>query len=293
MRSIKKRIASAFAILTLATGATLVTSLPSQAAARDGQCQKGEFCYNYNSDLGGSWSDFRSSVRDYGTTTPSCYVFKGSGPGKGKCIKNDAGGYWNRTGKPVTVFFNSIHAGPRSTLKAGTKGRLPSKVYNNNASHKIGAVATSGAKWASPVPSSAVITAREYYPSSGTYHGAVDYSGFSGKFKSACTGTIDSVYIPSDYYKNRNAYKVSGSTNYLWVNCGNGIRMGYAHWYAKDRPSALTKGAKVTAGQQLITVGNQGNSSGKHLHFEVRRNNVKIDGHDFLQSKNVKGLPRE
>lgn len=290
MTTMTHRAASALGVLALAAGAGLATSTPAQAAARDGKCQSGEFCYNYNSDLGGSWSDFTSSVGNYGTSQPDCYEFKGAGAGKGTCIKNDAGGFWNRTGKKVTIFYNSGHAGKAVTVEPGQKGKLPAAVYNDNASHRIGGGGGSTG-WASPVPQSAVITARWTYPSGG-HHGAVDYSGFSGKFSSACNGTIDKVDIDPTY-PNSNAYGVSGSTNYLWVNCGNGIRMGYAHFYERDRPASLKKGAEVTAGQDLIKVGNQGNSSGTHLHFEVRRNGEQIDGHDFLQSKGAKGLPAE
>ena len=70
-------------------------------------------------------------------------------------------------------------------------------------------------------------------------------------------------------------------------NCGGGIRMGYAHFYKRDLPSTLKVGTKVKAGQELVNVGNQGNSSGKHLHFEVRRNGSPIDGHQFLKKLNV------
>lgn len=293
MRTMKNRTATTLGLLALTASAGLATAAPAQAADRDGSCNTGEFCYNYNSDLKGSWSDFKGSVGDYGAKQPGCYEFKGAGAGKGQCIKNEAGGYWNRSSKPVTVFYNSNHGGKSVTLKPGSKGKLPAAVYNNNASHQIGGGGgtTPPGKFASPVPSSAVITARWTYPSGGAHH-AVDYSGFSGKFTSACDGTVDKVDINSTY-ANKNAYGVSGSTNYLWVDCGGGVRMGYAHFYNKDRPSALKVGAKVKAGQQLITVGNQGNSSGKHLHFEVRRNGAQIDGHDFLQSKGVKGLPKE
>ncbi|WP_050671367.1 M23 family metallopeptidase [Luteipulveratus halotolerans] len=299
MRSMKHRTLTGLGVLALTAGGFAAVSGHSaaQAADRNGKCEKGEFCYNFNSDLKGAWSDFTSSVGDYGTTQPSCYDFKGKAKGHGKCIKNDAGGFWNKTNKPVTIYFNSGYAGRSVTVKPGAKGKLPAAVYNNNASHRIGKGGGGGhnpapsGKWASPVPSSAVITARAYY-SSGRYHGAVDYSGFNGKFRSACNGTIDSIAI-NRTYANRNAYGVTGSTNYLWVNCGGGIRMGYAHWYAKDLPSSLKRGTKVKAGQNLVNVGNQGNSSGQHLHFQVERSGKQIDGHDFLQSKGVKGLPRE
>ena len=175
MRTITHRTASAIGLLALAAGTGFATASPAQAADRDGRCDSGEFCYNYNSDLEGSWSDFRSSVGNYGTTQPECYEFKGAGAGKGTCIKNDAGGYWNRSGKPVTVYYNSNNGGASVTLKPGTKGKLPAAVYNNNASHRIGSGGgtTPSGNWASPVPSSAVITARWTYPSGGAHH-AVD-----------------------------------------------------------------------------------------------------------------------
>lgn len=293
MRTMKTRTATALGALALTASGfgALAASPAAEAAGRNGACDPGEFCYNFNSDLKGSWSDFTKSVGDYGTSQPSCYEFKGAGPGKGKCIKNDAGGYWNRTGKTVTVFFNSGFGGKSVQLKPGTKGKLPAAVYNENASHRIGNPPPASGSWASPVPRTAVITARKYY-SSGRYHGAVDYSGFNSKFKSACTGTIDQIKI-NPTYPNSNAEGVSGSTNYLWVNCGGGIRMGYAHFYKRDLPSTLKVGTKVRAGQDLIQVGNQGNSSGRHLHFQVERGGNNIDGHDFLQSKGVKGLPNE
>lgn len=295
MRSMKHRTAAGLGVLALAASgfAAIAMSSGAEAAQRDGKCQTGEFCYNYNSNLKGSWSDFTASVGDLGAKQPSCFEFKSAGAGKGKCVKNEAGGFWNRTNKNVTVYYNAGFAGKSATLKPGAKGKLPAAVYNDNAGHRIGNAPKPpkpSGKWASPVPSTAVITARARY-SNGTYHGAIDYANFSGKFRSACTGKIDKVAI-NKKYANRNAYRVTGSTNYLWVNCGGGIRIGYAHWYAKDRPAALKVGATVKAGQTLMNVGNQGNSSGTHLHFQLERNGSQIDGHDFLQAKGVKGLPR-
>jgi hypothetical protein len=45
----------------------------ASAAARDGGCDSGEFCYYYNSNQAGSVSDFTDSLDDYGTTQPTCY----------------------------------------------------------------------------------------------------------------------------------------------------------------------------------------------------------------------------
>jgi hypothetical protein len=116
----------------------LAAAAPANAAARDGVCNSGEFCYYYNSDEAGSVSDFTGSIADYGTTEPSCYDFKGPGNGKGLCVKNNAASVWNRTGKTVRVFYNSNYGGASQDFAAGAKGNLNATLKNNNASHQIG-----------------------------------------------------------------------------------------------------------------------------------------------------------
>jgi surface antigen len=118
----------------------LATVSPAYAAARNGVCDSGEFCYYYNSNEAGSISDFTTSIADYGTTEPSCYDFKGAGAGKGICVKNNAASVWNRTSKTVTVYFNSNYGGAHQSFAAGAKGNLSATLKNNNASHSIGAV---------------------------------------------------------------------------------------------------------------------------------------------------------
>jgi surface antigen len=133
-------------ILTVTGTAVVITApvlaavSPAYAAARDGHCDSGEFCYYYNSGEAGSISDFTSSLGDYGTTQPSCYDFKGAGNGKGKCVKNNAASVWNRTGKTVTVYYNSNYGGAHQSFAAGAKGNLNATLKNNNASHHIGAL---------------------------------------------------------------------------------------------------------------------------------------------------------
>ncbi|MFC4336359.1 peptidase inhibitor family I36 protein [Salininema proteolyticum] len=105
--------------------------------ARDGSCDRGEFCYYFNSYNEGSVSDFTDSVSDYGTSQPSCYDFKGAGSGQGECIKNNAASVWNRSDKTVRVYYNTGHGGTYQSLSPGYKGQLNSTLYNNNASHKF------------------------------------------------------------------------------------------------------------------------------------------------------------
>lgn len=118
-------------------GVVLIPASPASAASRNGVCESGEFCYYFNSNNQGSVSDFTGSVADYGTKQPSCYDFKGSGDGKGKCIKNAAASVWNRSGKTVRVYYNSNYGGKYQDFKPGAKGNLNSSLKNQNASHEF------------------------------------------------------------------------------------------------------------------------------------------------------------
>jgi hypothetical protein len=129
----------AFAIIT----SVLSVASPASAAARDGVCDNGEFCYYYNSNEAGSVSDFTESIEDYGTTQPTCYEFKGAGNGQGLCVKNEAASVWNRTSKTVVVYYNSDFKGATQSFAAGAKGNLNATLKNNNASHDIGGSAGS------------------------------------------------------------------------------------------------------------------------------------------------------
>lgn len=64
---------------------------------------------------------------------------------------------------------------------------------------------------------------------------------------------------------------------------GGGITTTYGHMAQLD--PALKPGAQVKAGQVLGTQGNTGNSTGPHLHFEVRTNGIFTNPMDFMASK--------
>lgn len=108
-----------------------------------------------------------------------------------------------------------------------------------------------------------------YYRGSGAVHFGVDLaSNDIFNVVSACDGTVKAVLV-NPVYANTNAKGVSGSTNYVWIDCGNNVYMGYAHFFQRDLKPYVTVGAKIGAGTVLFPEGNQGNSSGYHLHFQV------------------------
>lgn len=70
----------------------------------------------------------------------------------------------------------------------------------------------------------------------------------------------------------------SGYGNYAIIDHGNGFTTLYAHLN-----SVFVKpGETVSRGQQVGTMGNTGNSTGAHLHFEIRNNDVPYNPAGYL-----------
>jgi hypothetical protein len=68
------------AALTSASSSVQATSMSAQlTASRDGTCDKGEFCYYYNSGHKGSISDFSDSLGNYGPPSRAATSFKAPG----------------------------------------------------------------------------------------------------------------------------------------------------------------------------------------------------------------------
>lgn len=70
----------------------------------------------------------------------------------------------------------------------------------------------------------------------------------------------------------------SGYGNLIILDHGNGITTYYGHCsklYAKS-------GEEVKAGDKIAAVGSTGNSTGPHLHFEIRKNGVYVNPQKYL-----------
>ena len=120
----------------------------------------------------------------------------------------------------------------------------------------------SGGKLGWPCPASSRITSQYGYRilfGVRDFHTGIDIgAGTGSNICAAESGTV----ILAAYGWN------GGYGNYMIVNHGNGVTTRYAH------ASALyvTAGQTVTRGQVIGAVGTTGNSTGPHLHFEVRIN---------------------
>ena len=95
------------------------------------------------------------------------------------------------------------------------------------------------------------------YYSSGRYHGALDYG--------VPVGT--EVYAAAEGVVLAAGWSNGGLGNYVCIQHSGGMRTLYGHgngtFYVKP-------GDVVKKGQLIMLSGNTGNSSGPHLHFEVR-----------------------
>ena len=106
------------------------------------------------------------------------------------------------------------------------------------------------------------ITTGMYY-SNGSYHGAVDFGtgGISGQ----------PVYAVADGVVITAKALTTSYGNYIIIMHRDGLYTLYAHGQAGS--IAVSQGQYVKQGQQIMRVGNTGNSFGAHLHFEVRTGN--------------------
>lgn len=121
------------------------------------------------------------------------------------------------------------------------------------------------------------IVTREY----GNGHSGVDIVG-SGR-------TIDNIIAHSDgtviwvQTGQRNNQGSTGNASY-----GNAIKIqhanGYATLYAHLEYVSVKYGQRVAKGQVIGRMGNTGNSYGAHLHFEVWRNNTRINPKPYIDA---------
>ncbi len=70
----------------------------------------------------------------------------------------------------------------------------------------------------------------------------------------------------------------SGYGNYVVIDHGNGFVSLYAHLHS----IYVRAGESVARGQQIGTLGNTGNSTGPHLHFEIRYQGVPGNPFSYL-----------
>ena len=98
-------------------------------------------------------------------------------------------------------------------------------------------------------------------------HTGLDISATSGTpIKVIADGTIISASYDGSY------------GNLVKVNHGNGVET----WYAHTSKMYVTVGEQVEAGDVIAAVGSTGNSTGPHLHLEIRINGEHVNPQNYL-----------
>ena len=116
--------------------------------------------------------------------------------------------------------------------------------------------ASSSVNFIKPISGYSVTTGLYY--SDGRYHGAVDYSG-SGIYGKPVKAVADGIVIEAKELE-------TSYGRYVMIKHYNGLYTLYAHGSALN----VKYGQEVKQGQTIMYVGSSGNSTGPHLHFEVR-----------------------
>ena len=116
-------------------------------------------------------------------------------------------------------------------------------------------------------PISGVITSRFGYRSSGLHTG-LDIAAPTGtQIKAVADGVVTYSGTSS-----------TGYGKYIVISHGNGVQTYYCHCSALY----LEAGAEVAQGQVIAAVGSTGNSTGPHLHLEIRVNGTCQNPQNYL-----------
>lgn len=129
-----------------------------------------------------------------------------------------------------------------------------------------------GGSFCLPAPSYTRISSYYGYrihPITGTtkMHTGVDFAAASG---TKCVAGNAGTVIYSGWY--------SGYGNTVIIDHGGGISSLYAH----NSALLVSKGQKVSKGQQIAKIGSTGNSTGPHCHFEIRINGKHTNPMPYL-----------
>ncbi len=124
-----------------------------------------------------------------------------------------------------------------------------------------------------PVQSGQITATMTY--SDGSYHGAIDYGVPSGT----------PVYAAADGIVFKTANLTTSYGTYVVIQHAGGLQTWYAH--GTSGSICVSEGQEVSRGQQIMRSGNSGNSTGPHLHFEVRvapynYNNCRVDPRNYF-----------
>jgi murein DD-endopeptidase MepM/ murein hydrolase activator NlpD len=177
-------------------------------------------------------------------------------------------------GSPSAGWAPYTHPSGGSTPTELHRDHVHVSVYGDAAGATL-----SAAGWTLPIAPGSYVLTSGYGPrpnptGPGTsFHAGLDFAAPAGTpIRSAATGQVTFAGISGGY------------GNLVIVRTGN-VEVYYGHQI--NGGIRVRAGEQVRAGQQIGAVGSTGDSTGNHLHFEVRVNGASTDPVTFLQQYGV------
>lgn len=121
-----------------------------------------------------------------------------------------------------------------------------------------------------PVQGCSTYISSGYGPRWGTIHRGIDITGGGIYGKNVVAAASGKVILALN--------TTTGYGRYVIVDHGNGVATLYAHCSQLK----VSVGQKVSQGQTIALVGSTGNSTGPHLHFEVRINGERVNPLNYV-----------
>jgi murein DD-endopeptidase MepM/ murein hydrolase activator NlpD len=159
---------------------------------------------------------------------------------------------------------------------AGARNRVEAIQASRAArARQIALIEAARPKWLLPIPKGKFVVSSCFEPRWGTFHYGVDMAAAEGTpFYAAGDGTVIE------------AGPMNGYGNAVMIEHADGTITVYGH----EEKYLVQKGEKVKAGQLIGLVGSEGESTGYHLHFEIRvgsENGDKTDPIDWLKDRGI------
>lgn len=102
----------------------------------------------------------------------------------------------------------------------------------------------------------------------GSFHKGIDFAASAGT----------PIYASAGGKVVYSGYNSGGYGNLIIIEHSNGLQTYYAHCSRLY----VNVGAQVSKGQRIAGVGTTGNSTGNHLHFEIRKNGTPVNPSNYL-----------
>ena len=176
--------------------------------------------------------------------------------------KAQAESYAELERKAIADEERARQAARQKAAGSGTSGNTSNVISNPYTGGKLGWPCPSSSRITSPYGWRVLFGVKDFH--TGIDIGAVHGSNICA----AESGTV----ILANYGWN------GGYGNYIIINHGNGITTRYAH----ASQLYVSAGQTVSKGQVIAAVGTTGNSTGPHLHFEVRENGSHTNPLNYL-----------